>query len=66
MIILKIIAAIILIAACVCVIAQLMDLFAKTNGHQAYGPYERFFKRFMDAFLSTGAVIVLSSILLIF
>jgi lipopolysaccharide/colanic/teichoic acid biosynthesis glycosyltransferase len=65
MIILKIITAIILTAACIGVVAQLMDLFAKTNGHQAYGPYERFFKRFLDAFLSTGAVIVLSPILLI-
>ena len=65
MIIMKIIAGIILIAACVGAVAQVMDLFTKSNGRKAYGPYERFFKRFLDAFLSTGAVIVLSPILLI-
>lgn len=65
MIVLEIIFVIVIIAACVGVVAQLMDLFAKANGHQAYGPYERFFKRFLDAFLSAGAVIVLSPILLI-
>lgn len=65
MIVLEIIFVIVIIAACVGVVAQLMDLFAKANGHQANGPYERYFKRFLDAFLSTGAVIVLSPILLI-
>lgn len=65
MIALKIILAIIIIAACVGMIAQAMELFTKSNGHKPYGPYERFFKRFLDAFLSTGAVIVFSPVLLI-
>lgn len=65
MIILKIILAIIIIAACVGLIALVMELFTRTNGHKPYGPYERFIKRFLDAFLSTGALIVLSPILLI-
>ena len=64
MIVLEIIFVIVIIAACVGVVAQLMDLFTKANGYQAYGPYERFFKRFLDAFLSTGAVIVLSPVFL--
>ena len=65
MIILKIILAIIIIAACVGLIAQATELFTNSNGHKPYGSYERFFKRFLDAFLSTGAVIVFSPILLI-
>ena len=65
MIILKIVLAIIMIAACVGTIALIMDLFAKSNSHKPYGPYERFIKRFIDAFLATGALIVLSPILLI-
>lgn len=63
MIILKIILAIILIAAVVGVIAGLSDLIQKKCGnHKPYGPYERFFKRPLDAFLATGAIIVLSPI----
>lgn len=65
MIILKIILAIILLAACVGMIAFIMEIFSKTNSHKAHGPYERFFKRGLDAFLSSGALIVLSPILLI-
>lgn len=65
MIILKIILAIIIIAACVGLIALLMELFTKSNSHKPYGPYERFIKRFLDAFLSTGALIALSPVLLI-
>lgn len=65
MIILKIILAIIIIAAFVGLIALVMELFTKSNSHKPYGPYERFIKRFLDAFLSTGALIVLSPILLI-
>lgn len=66
MIILKGILVIILMAACVGVIALVMDLLAKSNGHKPYGPYEKYFKRFLDAFLSTGAIIVLSPILITF
>jgi lipopolysaccharide/colanic/teichoic acid biosynthesis glycosyltransferase len=65
MIILKIILAIIIIAACVGLVALVMELFTKSNSHKPYGPYERFIKRFLDAFLSTGALIVLSPVLLV-
>lgn len=65
MIILKIILAIILLAACVGFIALVMELFTKPNNHKPYGPYERLFKRFLDAFLSSGALIVFSPVLLV-
>ncbi len=64
MIVLNIFLVIVIIAAFAGVIAQVMDLFTKSNGHKTYGPYERFIKRFLDAFLSTGAVIVLSPVFL--
>ena len=65
MTIIKIILAIIIIAACVGLIALVIELFTKSNSHKPYGPYERFIKRFLDAFLATGALIVLSPVLLI-
>lgn len=66
MIILKIILWIVGIAACVGVISLIADLIQKHDGsHKPYGPYERFIKRPLDAFLSTGALIVLSPVLLI-
>ena len=66
MIILKIILAIIIIAACVGLVAMVLELAQKnSNAHKPFGPYERFIKRFLDAFLSTGALIVLSPILLV-
>lgn len=65
MIILKIILAIIIIAALVGLVVLVMELFNKSQNHKPYGPYERFLKRGLDAFLSTGALIVLSPILLI-
>ena len=65
MIILWIILWIVIIAAFVGLIALVMELFTKSNSHRPYGPYERFIKRFLDAFLSTGALIVFSPILLI-
>ncbi len=65
MIILKIILAIILLAACVGLIALVMELFTKSNNHKPYGLYERLFKRFLGAFLSSGALIVLSPVLLV-
>ena len=64
MIILWIVLAIIIIAAFVGIISLVMELFRK-SGHKPYGPYERFIKRPLDAFLSTGALIVLSPVLLI-
>lgn len=66
MIILKIILVIIVIAATVGVIAAVADLLGKKSGsHKPFGPYERFVKRGLDAFLSTGALIVLSPVLLV-
>ena len=64
MIIVKIILAIILISALVGVIALVMDLSTE-SASKTCGPYERFVKRPLDAFLSTGALIVLSPILII-
>lgn len=60
MIVLKIILWIIVIAAAVGIIAAVIDI-GKSKG----GIYARFVKRFLDAFLSTGAIIVLSPVLLI-
>ena len=65
MIILKIILIIIAIAACVGLVALIKELFSKSNVHKPYGPYERCIKRFLDAFLSTGALIVFSPIFII-
>ena len=65
MIILWIILWIIAIAFVVGVIAAVTDLFGKKSAHKPYGPYERFVKRGLDAFLATGALIVFSPILLI-
>lgn len=66
MIFLKIILWIAAIAAVVGVGALISDLFQENNSsHNLYGPYERFVKRPLDAFLATGAVIVLSPVLLI-
>ena len=64
MIILKIILAIIVIAAFVGAIALIKELFTKSNSHKPYGLYERCIKRFLDAFLSTGALIVFSPVLI--
>lgn len=65
MIIFRIILVISIAAACVGLIALVMELFNKSNGHKPYGRYERYIKRFLDAFLSTGALIVLSPVLII-
>lgn len=66
MIVLKIILWIVMIAAAVGMIALIADLLTKTKStHKTYGPYESFVKRPLDAFLSTGALIVLSPVLLI-
>ncbi len=48
------------------IIAFIGERVGKNSGsHQPYGPYERYFKRPLDAFLSTGALLVFSPILLI-
>lgn len=66
MIILRIILWIIAIAAVVGVVALIADFFQKrSSSHKPYGPYEKYIKRPLDAFLATGAIIVLSPILLI-
>ena len=66
MIILKIILWIVVIAAVVGAVALIADLFQKqSSNHKPHGPYERFIKRPLDAFLATGALIVLSPVLVI-
>lgn len=66
MIVLRIILWIIAIAFIAGVIAALLDAIdKKSSTHKPYGPYEKFVKRGLDAFLATGAIIVLSPILLI-
>ena len=64
--ILRIIEIIVGIAATAGIIAGIAQLFEKkTNNHKPKGVYEKFFKRFLDVFLSTGALIVLSPIIAI-
>ena len=66
MILLKMILAITIMAACVGVVAIMFELTRKrNNAHKPSGPYERFIKRFLDAFLSTGALIIFFPVLLI-
>lgn len=65
MIILKVFLAIVLLSAGVGVIAFIIEIFNQSNSHKPYGPYERLLKRGLDAFLSCGALIVLSPVLLI-
>ena len=64
MIVLWIILGIVIIAAVVGVIAGLADI-GKKGEHKPYGPYERYIKRPLDAFLATGALIVLSPVMLV-
>lgn len=54
------------IAAVVALVAGFMQLFEeKTEKHHPYGIYEKWIKRPIDAFLSTGALIVFSPILIV-
>ena len=47
-------------------VAVIADLAGqKNNSHKPYGPYEKYVKRGLDAFLCTGALIVFSPILLV-
>lgn len=65
MIILKIILGIVGIAAAVGVIALVADLLQEQkSNHKPYGPYERFVKRALDAFLATCGI-VLAPLLLV-
>lgn len=72
----NIIKVIFIICSVVAVIAGIFDHFSQKRDwedaefedlkpHQMKGLYERFFKRPLDAFLSTGALIVLSPVLLV-
>ena len=63
MIVLWIILWIIAIAALVGIVAVIADIGKKSN-HKPYGTYEKYIKRGLDAFLATGALIVLSPLLL--
>lgn len=63
-IILGIMVAIVAIALVVGIVAFVIDLFTKSS-HKPYGPYERYLKRPLDAFLATGALLVLSPVVLI-
>lgn len=64
MIFIWIIIGIITIATVVGLVSIIADIGKKSN-HKPYGPYERFVKRGLDAFLATGALIVFFPILLI-
>lgn len=63
--ILWIILVIVVIAAVVGIGAMIGDLVKPKGIHKPYGPYEKYVKRGLDAFFSTGALIILSPILLI-
>ncbi len=66
MIIVWIILCIIAIAFAVGLTAVIADAIGKKESkHKPYGPYERFVKRGLDAFLATGALIVLSPVILV-
>ncbi len=55
---------IVIISALVGVFAGLFDSLEKSS-HIPYGPYERYVKRPLDAFLATGALIVFSPVMLV-
>ena len=66
MIILQVIYLIIVISLAIGVIAGIVEAICKNDSlHHPYGLYERFAKRGLDAFLATGAIIVLTPILFI-
>ena len=66
MIIVWVILWIVIMSTIVGVVAAVLDAVGKKcSKHKPYGPYERFLKRGLDAFLSTGALIVLSPVLVI-
>jgi len=62
MIILRVVLAIIIVSVCSGIIALIVDL---ATCHKGNGFYEKFVKRPLDCFLATGALIVLSPVLLI-
>lgn len=64
MIVLQIVLAVIGVALLAGLVALVMDLSAKSS-HKPFGIYEKFVKRPLDAFLATGALIILSPVLLV-
>ena len=63
--IIRIIEMIIGISVAAGVIAGIAQLFEKKSSHYPKGIYEKFFKRVIDVFLSTGALIVLSPVIVL-
>ncbi len=61
----RVMAIVIVISAAAGVIAGVAQLLEKTNCHKPKGIYEKIFKRVIDVFLSTGALIVFSPIIAI-
>lgn len=61
--ILRIIEAIVGVAAFSGLVAGVLQIFEKMNEHKPFGIYEKVFKRPLDVFLSTGAFIVFSPII---
>ncbi len=59
----RVIEGIIGISAAAGTISGIAQLFEKKNNHKPKGIYEKFFKRVIDVFLSTGAMIVLSPLI---
>ena len=64
MLLLRLIFCVLIISGMVGVIAGLVDI-GQNNAHKPYGLYERWAKRPLDAFVATGALIVLSPVMLI-
>ena len=66
MIVLWIILGIVTVAAVAAVIAGVAAVVSRReSNHKPYGPYEKYIKRPLDAFLATGALIVFSPALLV-
>ena len=62
----RIIKSVVWLSAAVGALAFVRERFENVeNDHQPYGLYEKYIKRPMDAFLSSGALIVLSPVLLV-
>ncbi len=65
MIVLKIIFVIVIVSAVIGMIAMIGDFSYSNSSHTPRGLYEKYIKRSLDAFLASGALIVLSPVLLI-
>lgn len=63
-----IILIIVSLSACIGIVALIFDMMddkETVKRHMPYGQYEKYIKRPLDAFLSTGALIVLSPVILV-